>query len=106
MRNISINGKYRKEVFGADGPGPIWRDAMNEALRGTPKQTMPMADIPDPAPRKDPKDGGSASGSPTGSPTNARTGGGRTSAPAHPPANAPATAPAGAPANTPPGQDD
>ncbi|MFF7588758.1 transglycosylase domain-containing protein [Kitasatospora purpeofusca] len=115
MRNISINGKYRKEVFGADGPGPIWRDAMNQALRGTPKQTMPMADIPDPAPRKDPKDGDSAgaSGSPTGSPTNARTGGGRTSAPAttpgRPPANAPATAPAGTPAdagNAPAGQND
>ncbi|MFJ6623260.1 transglycosylase domain-containing protein [Kitasatospora sp. NPDC091335] len=54
MRNLSINGKYRTEVFGADGPGPIWRDAMNQALRGTPKQSLPMADIPDPAPRTDP----------------------------------------------------
>ncbi|WP_280673964.1 transglycosylase domain-containing protein [Kitasatospora sp. MAA19] len=54
MRNITINGKYHTEVFGADGPGPIWRDAMNQALRGTPKQSLPMADIPDPAPKTDP----------------------------------------------------
>ncbi|MFG3224346.1 transglycosylase domain-containing protein [Kitasatospora sp. NPDC048194] len=54
MRNITINGKYRTEVFGADGPGPIWRDAMNQALRGTPKQSLSMADIPDPTPKPDP----------------------------------------------------
>ncbi|WP_380283736.1 transglycosylase domain-containing protein [Kitasatospora purpeofusca] len=66
MRNITINGKYRPEVFGADGPGPIWRDAMNQALRGTPKQSLPMADIPDPAPRTDPGATGSGSGAPSG----------------------------------------
>ncbi|WP_406195105.1 penicillin-binding protein [Kitasatospora sp. NBC_01560] len=54
MRNITINGKYHGEVFGADGPGPIWRDAMNQALRGAPKQPLRMADIPDPAPKPDP----------------------------------------------------
>ncbi|MFC5885555.1 transglycosylase domain-containing protein [Kitasatospora sp. CM 4170] len=52
MRDITINGKHHDEVFGADGPGPIWRDAMNQALRGAPKQPLPMAYIPDPAPPK------------------------------------------------------
>ncbi|MFB7614604.1 transglycosylase domain-containing protein [Kitasatospora sp. NPDC056181] len=75
MRNITINGKYHTEVFGADGPGPIWRDAMNQALRGAPKQSLKMADIPDPAPKPDPTQ--TATGSP----------------------NAPATTP---PATTPP----
>ncbi|MEU6237595.1 transglycosylase domain-containing protein [Kitasatospora sp. NPDC047058] len=54
MRNITINGKHHTEVFGADGPGPIWRDAMNQALRGAPKLPLPMAFIPDPAPKPDP----------------------------------------------------
>ncbi|MFG3053521.1 transglycosylase domain-containing protein [Kitasatospora sp. NPDC048239] len=60
MRNITINGKYRTEVFGADGPGPIWQDAMNRALRGAPKQPLKMADIPDPAPAPDPGPTGTA----------------------------------------------
>ncbi|MEV0538021.1 transglycosylase domain-containing protein [Kitasatospora sp. NPDC050463] len=64
MRNITINGKYRAEVFGADGPGPIWQDAMNQALRGAPKVPLKMADIPDPAPRTDP----GPSGAPTSPP--------------------------------------
>ncbi|MEU4299794.1 transglycosylase domain-containing protein [Kitasatospora aureofaciens] len=64
MRDITINGDYHTEVFGADGPGPIWRVAMNDALRGTPKQSLPMADIPDPVTKPDP----STTGSPTGSP--------------------------------------
>ncbi|MER7674182.1 transglycosylase domain-containing protein [Kitasatospora sp. NPDC096128] len=69
MRNITINGTPHTEVFGADGPGPIWRDAMNDALRGTPAQSLPMADIPDPVP---PKPDPSSSGTPTstGSPSN------------------------------------
>ncbi|MER7705901.1 transglycosylase domain-containing protein [Kitasatospora sp. NPDC097605] len=83
MRNITINGKYRAEVFGADGPGPIWRDAMNQALRGTPKQSLPMTDIPDPAPRTDPN------ATPTG-----------TGAPSNGPSNAPSGTPGNAPSNT------
>ncbi|MET9613152.1 transglycosylase domain-containing protein [Kitasatospora indigofera] len=55
MRNITINGDYIPEVFGATGPGPIWRDAMNQALRGTPKEPLNMIHIPDPPPRTDPK---------------------------------------------------
>ncbi|MFI5646683.1 transglycosylase domain-containing protein [Kitasatospora sp. NPDC051705] len=69
MRNIRINGEYHTEVFGADGPGPIWRDAMNGALRGTPKQRLPLADIPDPAPKPDPSSTPSGTGSPAGTPT-------------------------------------
>ncbi|WP_371480937.1 transglycosylase domain-containing protein [Kitasatospora sp. NBC_00315] len=77
MRNITINGKFTREVFGASGPGPIWRDAMNQALRGTPKQRLQMADIPDPAPRTDPgatpTDG--ADPSPSGRPSTPGTSG-------------------------------
>ncbi|WP_405363108.1 transglycosylase domain-containing protein [Kitasatospora sp. NBC_00085] len=68
MRNITINGKYHTEVFGADGPGPIWRDAMNQALRGTPKLPLPMADIPDPAPKPDPNATQTGTGSPATTP--------------------------------------
>ncbi|MFC8452018.1 transglycosylase domain-containing protein [Kitasatospora sp. NPDC057223] len=72
MRDISINGKHVDEVFGATGPGPIWQDAMNQALRGTPKETLKMIDIPDPLPKRDPRSTGTfgASGSATpGQPT-------------------------------------
>ncbi|MFE7563374.1 transglycosylase domain-containing protein [Kitasatospora sp. NPDC057500] len=86
MRNITINGKYRAEVFGADGPGPIWRDAMNQALRGAPKQSMPMADIPDPAPKPDPDATG------TGAPSN-----GPSNGPSQGASNAPSGAPSGKP---------
>ncbi|MFJ4187515.1 transglycosylase domain-containing protein [Kitasatospora sp. NPDC089509] len=79
MRNITINGRYHSEVFGADGPGPIWRDAMNDALRGTSKQSLPMADIPDPVTKPDP----STTGTGTSPGTSPGTGTG-----------APATAPA------------
>jgi membrane peptidoglycan carboxypeptidase len=34
MTNIRIGGVYHAEVFGADTPGPIWRDAMKGALVG------------------------------------------------------------------------
>ncbi|GAA1396163.1 transglycosylase domain-containing protein [Kitasatospora putterlickiae] len=85
MRDITINGKRHAEVFGATGPGPIWRDAMNQALRGTPKQSLPMADIPDPAPRTDP--GTTGTGAPTSGSSSGSSG-----------------APSNAPSNTPPGK--
>ncbi|MFG2841875.1 transglycosylase domain-containing protein [Kitasatospora sp. NPDC048296] len=69
MRDITINGHHHGEVFGADGPGPIWQMAMNQALRGTPEQSLPMADIPDPAPKPDPSSTGTGTGSPTTTPT-------------------------------------
>ena len=37
LRNITINGRYYSEVFGFLLPGPIWHDAMEGALAGTPK---------------------------------------------------------------------
>jgi len=37
MSNVTINGTYYAEVFGFLLPGPIWRDAMDGALAGTPK---------------------------------------------------------------------
>ncbi|MFI6157757.1 transglycosylase domain-containing protein [Kitasatospora sp. NPDC051170] len=68
MRDITINGHHYDEVFGADGPGPIWRDAMNRALKDAPKQTLPMADIPDPAPRQDPNATGTGTTAPPTTP--------------------------------------
>ncbi|MFD7454049.1 transglycosylase domain-containing protein [Kitasatospora sp. NPDC059827] len=75
MRDIRINGDYYPEVFGATGPGPIWRDAMDQALRGTPKQSLAMADIPDPAPPKpDPSSSGTGTTPPSGAASGSRTG--------------------------------
>ncbi|MEV4432189.1 transglycosylase domain-containing protein [Streptomyces sp. NPDC049585] len=34
MENITIGGVYHDKVYGADTPGPIWRDAMTGALDG------------------------------------------------------------------------
>ncbi|MFH8379914.1 transglycosylase domain-containing protein [Kitasatospora sp. NPDC018058] len=69
MRDITINGDYYPEVFGATGPGPIWKDAMNKALRGTPEQSLPMADIPDPVVKPDPSSTGTGTDSPTTTPS-------------------------------------
>ncbi|MER5639309.1 transglycosylase domain-containing protein [Kitasatospora sp. NPDC002227] len=54
MRDISIGGHYRDQVYGADGPGPIWDDAMNDVLDGTPRSTFTLVDIPAPTPTPDP----------------------------------------------------
>ncbi|MCX3059803.1 transglycosylase domain-containing protein [Streptomyces beihaiensis] len=48
MENISIGGQYHEKVYGADTPGPIWRDAMTGALAGKPAPTFNKVDIPDP----------------------------------------------------------
>ncbi len=34
MRNLTINGKYYPQVYGATIPGPIWRDTMKATLEG------------------------------------------------------------------------
>ncbi|MFE4976654.1 transglycosylase domain-containing protein [Kitasatospora sp. NPDC056651] len=47
MKNIKIGPTYFPEVFGASGPGPIWRMAMNQALKGSPVEQLPTASIPD-----------------------------------------------------------
>ncbi|MQS13397.1 penicillin-binding protein [Streptomyces kaniharaensis] len=54
MKNITIGGKHFDEVFGADGPGPIWQMAMNQALKGTPLEPIQTMNIPDPQPKPDP----------------------------------------------------
>ncbi|WP_354641365.1 transglycosylase domain-containing protein [Kitasatospora camelliae] len=54
MKNIRIGGKYFDAVYGADGPGPIWRDAMNDALGGTPRSSFQTVNIPAPTPTTPP----------------------------------------------------
>ncbi|WP_329488534.1 transglycosylase domain-containing protein [Kitasatospora sp. NBC_01246] len=82
MKNITIGGKYFPEVFGADGPGPIWQLAMNQALKGSPKDQIQTINIPDPAPKPDPN----------------------ATAPATPPAGDAAAAGGGTPGGNPGGQ--
>ncbi|MFF3495976.1 transglycosylase domain-containing protein [Streptomyces sp. NPDC002795] len=53
MTNITIGGQYHDKVFGADTPGPIWRDAMNGALSGKDAPTFNKVNIPDPDKKKD-----------------------------------------------------
>ncbi|MFE0331924.1 transglycosylase domain-containing protein [Streptomyces sp. NPDC058960] len=45
MTNITIGGVFHKEVFGADTPGPIWRDAMTGALAGTVSPPLPTVQL-------------------------------------------------------------
>jgi membrane peptidoglycan carboxypeptidase len=35
MKQVTINGTYYDQVFGGTLPGPIWRDSMEIALKGT-----------------------------------------------------------------------
>jgi membrane peptidoglycan carboxypeptidase len=48
MTNITIGGVYHDKVFGADTPGPIWKDAMSGALEGQPNETLPTVNIANP----------------------------------------------------------
>ncbi|MDX2853537.1 transglycosylase domain-containing protein [Actinacidiphila glaucinigra] len=57
MTNITIGGVYHAKVFGADTPGPIWRDAMSGALTGTSSSNLPTVAIREPEkPRNDDDD--------------------------------------------------
>ncbi|MGW1004028.1 transglycosylase domain-containing protein [Streptomyces sp. NPDC002520] len=47
MTQISIGGVYHDQVFGADVPGPIWKDAMTGALSGKDAPGFNLVDIPD-----------------------------------------------------------
>ncbi|MBY8341216.1 penicillin-binding protein [Streptomyces spinosirectus] len=47
MKNISIGGVYHPLVYGADTPGPIWKDAMTGALEGKPVENFNLVNIPD-----------------------------------------------------------
>ncbi|MFJ9631449.1 transglycosylase domain-containing protein [Streptomyces sp. NPDC091280] len=58
MTNITIGGVYHSEVYGADTPGPIWKDAMSGALEGKPAQSFQLVNIPDPVKDKGNNDGG------------------------------------------------
>ncbi|MHC5263838.1 transglycosylase domain-containing protein [Streptomyces sp. UC4497] len=53
MTNITIGGVPHEKVFGADTPGPIWRDAMTGALSGRDAPTFNKVNIPDPDKKKD-----------------------------------------------------
>jgi len=57
MKDIHIGGRYFDAVYGATGPGPIWKDAMDDALEGTPKTAFPTVDIPAPVDPNAPTDG-------------------------------------------------
>ncbi len=51
MINIRIGPTFYTEVQGADGPAPIWKDAMSGALASTPPQnfvTVPL-NVPNPS---------------------------------------------------------
>ncbi|WP_030412584.1 transglycosylase domain-containing protein [Streptomyces sp. NRRL S-1448] len=48
MYNITIGGVPHDKVYGADTPGPIWRDAMTGALAGRPAPALPTVPIDDP----------------------------------------------------------
>ncbi|MFJ8042074.1 transglycosylase domain-containing protein [Kitasatospora sp. NPDC096147] len=67
MRNITIGGTYFPEVYGATGPGPIWKLAMNQAVQGTPKREFETVDIPEPVRPAGPSGSPSPSGSTSGS---------------------------------------
>lgn len=47
MTNITIGGIPHAKVFGADVPGPIWKDAVGGALKGKPALNFHLVDIPD-----------------------------------------------------------
>ncbi|MEU8890401.1 transglycosylase domain-containing protein [Streptomyces sp. NPDC048442] len=48
MESINIGGQYHEKVFGGQVPGPIWRDAMSNALDGKEAPGFNIIDIPDP----------------------------------------------------------
>ncbi|WP_432003166.1 transglycosylase domain-containing protein [Streptomyces sioyaensis] len=58
MYDITIGGVPHDKVYGADTPGPIWRDAMTGALDGRPAPGLPTVPIDDPAKDKSPGDDG------------------------------------------------
>ncbi|MEU5510895.1 transglycosylase domain-containing protein [Streptomyces fungicidicus] len=60
MQNITIGGVYHDLVYGADTPGPIWKDAMTGALSGKEAGSFVPVHIPDPK-EKD-EDGGDRPG--------------------------------------------
>ncbi|MFI2641380.1 transglycosylase domain-containing protein [Streptomyces sp. NPDC018610] len=62
MTQIRIGGVYHELVYGADVPGPIWRDAMTGALQGKGAPSFNPVDIPDGGDKGKDKDKGKGSG--------------------------------------------
>ncbi|MDQ0992120.1 transglycosylase domain-containing protein [Streptomyces sp. V3I7] len=62
MKNITIGGSYHPLVYGADVPGPIWKDAVTGALAGKPALSFTLVDIPDDERDKDKDKGGRGQG--------------------------------------------
>ncbi|MFC5723555.1 transglycosylase domain-containing protein [Streptomyces gamaensis] len=58
MEGITIGGVYHDKVYGADTPGPIWRDAMEGALQDRPAPTFGTVAGLDDTPDKSGKNGG------------------------------------------------
>ncbi|AJC56960.1 transglycosylase domain-containing protein [Streptomyces sp. 769] len=48
MYDITIGGVAHDKVYGADTPGPIWRDMMAGALDGRPAPALPTVPLDDP----------------------------------------------------------
>ena len=71
MTNITIGGVYHSEVYGADTPGPIWKDAMTGALEGKADESFNLVDIPD----DDDHDKGNGNGNGNGDNTGGLIGG-------------------------------
>ncbi|WOX11360.1 transglycosylase domain-containing protein [Streptomyces sp. N50] len=58
MTSIRIGGVWHDEVYGADTPGPIWKDAMTGALEGKQVENFQLVNIPDPVKKDKGNDGG------------------------------------------------
>jgi membrane peptidoglycan carboxypeptidase len=72
MININIGGVPHAKVYGADVPGPIWKDAVGGALNGKPALDFSLVNIPDGTGNGKPSGGGHHGGN---------TGGGATGSP-------------------------
>ncbi|MEU7254364.1 transglycosylase domain-containing protein [Streptomyces rimosus] len=62
MFDITIGGTFHDKVYGADTPGPIWRQAMSGALSGRPAPSLPTVPIGDSGKNKDDNKGGGGGG--------------------------------------------
>ena len=80
MTSIRIGGVWHDQVYGADTPGPIWKDAMTGALEGKPAESFQLVNIPDPVKDKGKNDGGK-NGDTTGTDNGGTTDGGTTPTP-------------------------
>ncbi|GAA0459790.1 transglycosylase domain-containing protein [Streptomyces stramineus] len=75
MENITIGGVYHDKVYGADTPGPIWRDAMSGALEDKPAPSFDTVAIGG-GDRNRGRDNGDDSGTGNGKPGKNKPGGG------------------------------